>query len=144
MEPEDVTESLRLLRSVHVAYIQGGMGTLPAGFASLDASRPWITYWLVHSLALLGADLPDAGPSAADIIAFLRSCQAPGGGFGGGPMQLPHLAPTYAAVCALVTLGGDAALQAVDRSGMNAFLRSLAIPPERGGGFCIHQGVYAL
>ncbi len=34
--------------------------------------------------------------SAGDIVAFLRRCQDPAGGFGGGPGQLPHLAPTYA------------------------------------------------
>ncbi len=36
--------------------------------------------------------------------------QHPEGGFGGGPYQLAHLAPTYAAVAALVTLGGQDAL----------------------------------
>lgn len=36
--------------------------------------------------------------------------QHPEGGFGGGPYQLAHLAPTYAAVAALVTLGGEDAL----------------------------------
>ena len=37
--------------------------------------------------------------------------QHPEGGFGGGPYQLAHLAPTYAAVCTLVTLGGADALR---------------------------------
>jgi len=49
--------------------------------------------------------------SAEDIVAYLQQCQAPSGGFGGGPGQQPHLAPTYAAVATLVTLGGPAALQ---------------------------------
>jgi len=79
MDVEDVTEALRLLRYVHVEYLQQGIGTLPAMFASLDASRPWLVYWIVHSLALLEARLPDAGPHAADIISFLRQCQCPGG-----------------------------------------------------------------
>ncbi len=140
MEPEDVTECLRLLRTVHVSYLHSGLGKLPSGFASLDASRPWIVYWLTHSLALLGADMPASGPSAAQVVEFLKLCQAPGGGFGGSPMQIPHLAPTYAAVAALISLGGEAALQAVDRQAMDAYLRSLIIPPERGGGFAIHHG----
>lgn len=38
------------------------------------------------------------------------SAQHPEGGFGGGPYQLAHLAPTYAAVAALVALGGEDAL----------------------------------
>lgn len=140
MEGDEVTEALRLLRYVHVEYLHHGMGLLPAGFASLDASRPWIAYWLVHSLALLGAGLPAAGPNAADVIAFLKHCQCPRGGFGGSPMQIAHLAPSYAAVCTLVDLGGEAALQAVDRAAMFGFLCRMAISPEQGGGFCIHEG----
>jgi hypothetical protein len=41
--------------------------------------------------------------------------QHPEGGFGGGPYQLAHLAPTYAAVSALVTLGGADALSGTGR-----------------------------
>ena len=33
----------------------------------------------------------------------------------GGPGQLPHVAPTYAAVLALCTLGTEMAYQAIDR-----------------------------
>lgn len=32
---------------------------------------------------------------------------SPLGGFGGGPGQLPHLLPTYAAVCSLAIAGND-------------------------------------
>ncbi len=49
--------------SACLAWLQSGLGKLPAGFASLGASRPWIVYWVTHSLALLGADLPAAGPA---------------------------------------------------------------------------------
>ncbi len=37
------------------------------------------------------------------------------GGFGGGPQQLSHLAPTYAAVNTLAIVGTDAAFQLIDR-----------------------------
>lgn len=47
-------------------------------------------------------------------IDTLKRCQHPGGGFGGGPGQLPHLAPTYASVNTLAILGPDA-LQIIDR-----------------------------
>ena len=33
----------------------------------------------------------------------------------GGPYQMPHLAPTYAAVLALCSLGTEEAYQAIDR-----------------------------
>ena len=55
-------------------------------------------------------------------------------------MQIAHLAPTYASVCALVTLGSDQALSSINRGAIQSFLHSLCIPKERGGGFCIHQG----
>ena len=77
----------------------------------------------------------------ADVIKFLRSCQAPSGGFGGGPLQLPHLAPTYAATAALVSLGGAEALDAVNRAAMLDFICRLAVPPEQGGGFRVCQGL---
>ena len=111
----------------------------PVGFIALDASRTWLVYWVLHSLALLQAPLPDA-PSRADIVAFLAACQHPEGGFGGGPYQLAHLAPTYAAVAALVTLGGDDALRVVDRLRLQAFLLRMCVPPERGGGMTMHEG----
>ena len=79
----------------------------------------------------------------ADVINFLKSCQAASGGFGGGPLQLPHLAPTYAATAALVSLGGDEALDAVDRPAMLDFICRMAVPPEHGGGVQVCQGVLA-
>ena len=51
-------EHLRLRREAHAAYVAGGLPRLPAGFISLDASRPWIVFWIVHSLALLDAPMP--------------------------------------------------------------------------------------
>lgn len=66
-----------------------------AGFASLDASRVWICYWIVHGLKLLGEPLQDPADREA-VIAFISTCQQESGGFGGGPYQLAHLAPTYA------------------------------------------------
>ena len=71
------------------------------GFTALDASRTWIVYWITHGLALLGDPLE--GDDARKCVAFLARCQDASGGFGGGPGQLPHLAPTYATVSALLT-----------------------------------------
>jgi len=51
------------------------------------------------------------------VVSFLSSCQHPQGGYGGGPCQLAHLAPTYAAVSALLTLGGQEALNSINRWG---------------------------
>eukprot|EP00873_Tetraselmis_striata_P018221 jgi/Tetstr1/438485/TSEL_027040.t1 len=135
---------LALARDKHAAYLRGALGRLPRGFVSLDASRPWICYWALHGLALLEAPLSSGegggGPAEPDIVAFLASCQHPTGGFGGGPGQLPHLAPTYAAVAALLTIGSPEALAAVDRPAMLDFLRRMCVPSEAGGGFTVHEG----
>ena len=69
----------------------------PGGFSSLDASRPWIAYWATHSLNLLQLPHNRAVPPEA-LVATLASCQHPSGGFGGGPYQLAHLAPTCAPI----------------------------------------------
>ena len=42
------------------------------------------------------------------MVETLRACQNPDGGFGGGPGQMSHLAPSYAAVSALAYVGEEA------------------------------------
>lgn len=140
-QPEELAEVLQLLRSAHVQYLHNGLGQLSAAFASLDASRPWICYWILHSLALLDAKLPTK-PNAKDVVFFLSCCQSPEGGYGGGPMQMAHLAPTYAAVCSLVTLGTDAALKSINRAQIFEFLKEMCIPEDKGGGVSVHRGRY--
>ena len=63
--------------------------------------------------------------------------QDPNGGFCGGPGQMTHLAPTYAAVNALVTIGGEEALRVVNREALHSFLLSMKDP---SGGFTMHAG----
>lgn len=46
---------------------------------------------------------------------FLAKCQSPTGGFCGGPGQLAHLAPTYAAVNCLCSLASEEAYSVIDR-----------------------------
>ena len=49
------------------------------------------------------------------VVQFLSRCQHPDGGFAGGPGQLPHLAPTYAAILSLAVLGTQDAYDCIDR-----------------------------
>lgn len=93
-----------LERSQHMDYLLGVFThPLPAGYVALDASRPWLLYWTLHSLALLDGEL-DADASDR-VINTLGACQNPEGGFGGGPGQMSHLAPSYAAVSSLAYTG---------------------------------------
>ena len=68
------------------------------------------------------------------FVDFLKRCQNFSGGFGGGPQQLSHLAPSFAAVSALKILG---ALEVVDKESMHSFVLSLKQPD---GSFCMHDG----
>jgi len=124
-----------LLREAHVPFLRASLRRLSPGHCSLDAARPWLVFWTVHSLALLGERLEEG--QAEEVAAFLSACRAPGGGFGGGPGQQAHLAPTYAACAALATVGGERACAALDRPALAAFLRRLKLP---SGGFSMTEG----
>ncbi len=63
-----------------------GLGHLPGAFHCLDASRPWLVYWILHSMELLGQKPEETTRNA--VRDFLKRCQNPGGGFGGGPGQV--------------------------------------------------------
>jgi protein farnesyltransferase subunit beta len=90
----------------HVAFCRRLLDhPLPAYFVGLDASRPWVLYWTLHSLAIAGQPIDAA--LRARTAATLSTFQNADGGFGGGPGQLSHLAPTYAAVCALAYAGEE-------------------------------------
>ena len=73
--------SVMLLKDKHVHYLQKGISHLSVNFECLDASRPWLCYWILHSLALLGHSVSDE--LAHDVIVFLSKCQSHTGGFAG-------------------------------------------------------------
>ena len=122
-----------LLVDKHVEYLQQVWSNEPlkASFVSLDASRTWLIYWTLHACDLLNHQPNDQ--ACENIVDTLSSCwmpvdiqlrasivqddpilsvqttnesvvTIPGGGFGGGPGQIPHAATTYAAVSALCIL----------------------------------------
>ncbi|XP_050510298.1 protein farnesyltransferase subunit beta isoform X2 [Diabrotica virgifera virgifera] len=100
----------------------------------LDASRPWLCYWILHPLSLINIQL-DARRKKV-IAKFLAKCQSPNGGFGGGPGQIPHLATTYAAVNALVILGTEEALNVINRKKLQEFLWRVR---QVDGSFQMHE-----
>jgi len=169
--------AIRLLRSPHASYLLNALtNPLSRGFVSLDASHPWMVYWCLHSLDLLGhfdivgenttsglggggrggygfeeIEVLQKGQLLQRIVSTVEHCwtdvplsfdvdevandarlkklceeqsinscisnaekekekkiSITGGGFGGGPQQMPHCAPTYAAVlslCIVASLG---------------------------------------
>jgi protein farnesyltransferase subunit beta len=44
---------LKLNKKELTQYLLSGLEYLSSGLLSLDASRPWLCYWILHSLDLL-------------------------------------------------------------------------------------------
>ena len=47
----------RLDRQQHVEFLNDALGDFPAQFVAADASRPWMVYWGLTGLNLLGDDV---------------------------------------------------------------------------------------
>ncbi|KAI5059258.1 hypothetical protein GOP47_0025577 [Adiantum capillus-veneris] len=125
---------LELWRLEHAGFCLKGLTQLGPSFCVLDANRPWLCFWILHSLALLGEQIDvELG---FHVVDFLSRCEDPRGGYGGGPGQMPHLATTYAAVFSLVTIGGDHALASIKRERILDFLLQMKDP---SGGFRMHK-----
>lgn len=46
-----------LHRQAHVEFVHNGLEPLPAPFVAMDASRPWLMYWSLLSLHIMGEDV---------------------------------------------------------------------------------------
>ncbi|KAH3813217.1 protein farnesyltransferase subunit beta-like isoform X1 [Dreissena polymorpha] len=125
----------RLERDMHVGFLLKGLTHLSESYECLDASRPWLCYWILHSLELL--DKPLSDETISQVAQFLGKCQCPTGGFGGGPGQVAHLAPTYAAVNAICVLGTEEAYRIIDRETLYEFLMRMR---TSHGSFKMHEG----
>mmetsp|Transcript_31553 Transcript_31553/g.71699 ORF Transcript_31553/g.71699 Transcript_31553/m.71699 type:complete len:420 (-) Transcript_31553:123-1382(-) len=134
LKGSDPLNDIRLERELHSSWLQRGLSQLPTNFAGLDASRPWFVFWISHALEVL--DEYDEGHWAPQVASFIGRCQSLTGGFGGGPSQLAHLAPTYAATAALIIAGDPVAYEAVDREKIYRFLIRMKSPD---GGFMMHE-----
>ena len=136
----ETPSKLELALSTHVAMLQKGVAGLSAAYQGLDASRPWLCYWVLNSLDVLRQLAPTLavhGHLEASFVQYLgTTLWHPHGGFQGGPAQLPHLAPCYAATNALVALGSEAAYASVDRQRLYDFLTSMKTPI---GAFRMHD-----
>lgn len=47
-------------REKHITFALNGLEQLPKGFVSFDANLPWLCYWNLNSLDLLGETLSDS------------------------------------------------------------------------------------
>lgn len=128
-------EGPTLFREKHIQFLKKGLCLLPSSLEILDSSRTWLCYWILHSLQLLDENFTQERRNC--IIHFLSLCQHPNGGFGGGPGQDAHLAPTYAAVNALCLLRTPEAYAVINREKLLNFLFRMKMP---NGSFQMHDG----
>ncbi|KZV55884.1 protein farnesyltransferase subunit beta [Dorcoceras hygrometricum] len=152
LPPHAQSVNFEIRRDNHVEYLTKSLKQLGPSFAVLDAKyslssshsssfyvlaqgRPWLCYWIIHSIAVMGDCIDDKLEN--DVVEFLNRCQDPNGGYGGGPGQMPHLATTYAAVNTLITVGGDISLSSINRKTMYEFFLRMK---DRSGGFRMHDG----
>lgn len=49
----------RLDRLQHIDFLKDALGEHPAAFVGIDASRPWMVYWALMGLHLLGEDVTE-------------------------------------------------------------------------------------
>lgn len=121
-------------RERHVRFLRKQLGNLPGVFTAADPSRPWIFYWCLAGLSLLGEDV---AIYRTRLVETLRPMQNATGGFAGGFGQTSHLACTYAAVLSLALVGGEEAYGLIDRRSMWRWLCALK---QRDGGFQMALG----
>ncbi|KAM5470708.1 CAAX farnesyltransferase (FTase) subunit beta [Microsporum audouinii] len=124
----------QLARQLHVDYLLDALGQYPASFVGLDASRPWMVYWALAGLALLGQDL---SLFRSRVAATAAPMQNGTGGFGGGHGQMSHCASSYALTLSLAMVGGPEAFSLVDRLACWRWLGQLK---QADGGFQVSVG----
>ncbi|KAI8901960.1 terpenoid cyclases/protein prenyltransferase alpha-alpha toroid [Globomyces pollinis-pini] len=128
-------QSFLLKKHAHIQFLEEPFEDgLNRWYVSLDASKPWIIYWIFHGLDLLERDQPIDTKQRA--IETLRSCQNQTGGYSGGPGQLSHLATTYAAVNALAIIGTEEAYSSINRESLYQFLIRMK---QSDGSFRMHE-----
>lgn len=117
--------SVELRRDEHITFLMSSFENLGSGYSSLDASKPWLCYWISHALGLLNEAI--GARRSKRIVSFLERCQSPTGGFCGGPQQLAHLAPTYATVLTLASVGLESGFRMINRPLLYRWLLSLKV-----------------
>ncbi|KAI9741277.1 MAG: CAAX farnesyltransferase (FTase) subunit beta [Cirrosporium novae-zelandiae] len=123
-----------LNRDGHISFSHKCLRNLPSGYVAADASRPWMLYWALTGLYILGEDVSQYRDRVVNTLAPMQN---PGGGFGGGHGHMSHAASSYAAVLSLILVGGENALNLIDRKKLWHWLGELKQP---NGGFQVCIG----
>ncbi|CAF9922067.1 CAAX farnesyltransferase (FTase) subunit beta [Imshaugia aleurites] len=100
----------RLNQDEHVDFLSDAIQN--AKHIPYDPLRPWVVYWSLTGLSVLGEDLKRWRDR---VLETFLPMQNPNGGFGGGHGQTSHAAPSYAVVLSLAMVGGNESLDMIDR-----------------------------
>lgn len=114
---------------------------LPPGMVALDASAPWLLYWIANGLKVMNQSWLGM-ETQSRIQEKVFRVNPRGGPFGGGVGQLPHLAGTYATVNALAICENiDGCWDKINRDSIYNWLLSIK---REDGGFqtCFRVGEY--
>lgn len=131
---DQLDDEIELNRKAHIRYNQKGLlQPLSEHYLCLDASQPWLCYWMLHSLELLDpAAITDE--IRRNVLDTLGKClKESGTGFGGSQHQMAHLAPTYAASMSLCILEDYTML------GKDAIYAFLMNAKQTDGSFAMHD-----
>ncbi|KAL8638461.1 MAG: hypothetical protein Q9228_004393 [Teloschistes exilis] len=120
---------IRLTRDVHVRFLHRCLRTLPATFVAYDPARPWLIYWVLTALSILGEDIEQYRERVTQTLSAAHNAT---GGFGGGHGQISHCAPSYAAILSLAMIGGTESLELIDRKALWHWLGQVK---QTDGGF---------
>ncbi|KAK4336711.1 hypothetical protein RND71_043555 [Anisodus tanguticus] len=132
---KNLDELLFLFRGSHVNFLTSSLHKLSRHYEYFDSSRPWIVYWISQSISVLGHEAI-LKKNAMHIANYLKTCEnQETGGYAGFPGGIAHLATTYAAVNAIVTLKSTEALDTIDRDKLHNFISLMKC---KNGSFRMH------
>jgi len=116
----------KLQRQKHIKFLQRVLGKYPHQYQGMDASRPWLVYWALAGLSILGEEVLQYRERTIQTFAPMQNAT---GGFGGGHGQTSHCAASYAATLSLAMVNG---LHIINRKTMWQWLGTVK---QANGGF---------
>lgn len=133
-------ETKPLLKESHLQYLQFAFtAQFPSNLTALDASQPWMLYWIANSLKILSPESLSEDLQRR-ISKKLFEISPDGGPFGGGVGQIPHIAGTYAAINALSLCNNiDGCWDKINREAIYKWLLKLK-QPDSGFKTCLEVG----
>ncbi|SBT35891.1 farnesyltransferase beta subunit [Plasmodium ovale wallikeri] len=112
----------------------------------LEASKPWIFYWCIHTIYILHNDVEIEQKLSKQTFSYIKKCvfhylnkiKNGKGAFGGGLNQYTHIATTYASVCVFIYLHDEENnfLSFLDKKKLHSYILKLKC---KDGSFRLHK-----